>query len=100
MITGVTALAQDCACALKAQYGEMFLQPTDGMPTLSDVWLTRNYIKWRAAGIATLSAINGVVRVVSFVITTSGTILTYSANILTVYSPTLIVVSNTLDNPA
>lgn len=100
MATGVLAVQQDCEHALKAQLGEMFLQPLDGMPTLADVWQSRNFIKWEAAARSTLAAINGVVSISSFAITTTGDTFNYTTNILTAYSPSLITVSGALDKPA
>lgn len=99
MVTGVDAVKQDCEHAMKAQFGEMFLQPLQGLPNLADVWRTQNFIKWEGVARATLAAINGVVRVVSFVIQPNGDTLNYTAQILTIYSATLIQVSGVLDKP-
>lgn len=99
MVTGVTAVEQDCEHAMKAQLKEMFLQPDDGLPYLTDLWLQKNIGKWKAAALVTLSAINGVVRVNSFVVLVNANQLTYSAQILTIYSATLSTVSGTLDAP-
>jgi hypothetical protein len=100
MVSGVLGLQQSCANRMKAQLREMFLQPNDGLPTLADVWRTRNFIKWQAVGLATLAAVVGVVRVVSFTISTSGNVFSYTAKILTIYSNTLVTVSDTFGNPA
>lgn len=98
MATDVLAVQQDCEHVMKSQFGEMWLQPNDGLPTLADVWLTQNFIKWEAAGRARLSAVPGVVRVASFSITTNNIdTLFYTAQILTVYSPTLVTVNGKLD---
>jgi hypothetical protein len=96
-VTNVDAVEQDCKGAMQAQFGEMFLNPTGGLPTLADVWSTRNFIKWEAFARQTLSAVPGVVKVVSFVITTNGDVLNYSAGILTQYSTTLSNIAGTLD---
>lgn len=94
------ALEQGCVNRMKAQLGEMFLQLNDGLPTLADVWRTRNFIKWEAAGRITLGKVVGVVRVVSFVVSTSGDVFSYTTQILTIYSQTLVTISDTFGNPA
>jgi len=99
MANDIEALKQDCEHALKTQLGEMFLNPAGGMPTLTDVWLSRNFIKWEAVARATLIKINGVVNIQNFTMTTSGDIFEYTARILTVYSPTLLNVSGILGQP-
>lgn len=100
MVTGVAAVQQDCESAMKAQYGEMFLQPQDGLPTLADVWQSQNFIKWEAAARATLSAVPGVVSVASFVMDTLEDQFGYAAQIQTIYSPSLVIVSGILDKSA
>ena len=100
MATGVIALQQDCEHAMKAVYGEMFLNPTSGQPYLLDVFLAQNFIKFEAAARATLIGINGVVSVQSFTMKQIGDVFNYTAQILTVYSSTLLAISGALDLPA
>lgn len=96
MVTGVTAVQQDCEHALKAQLGEMIYSPAKGMPTFDDVWQSRNFIRWEAAARATLANINGVVKVVSFNVTVSADTFSYVAQIETVYSQQLAKVTGTI----
>lgn len=96
MVTGVTAVQQDCEHALKAQLNEMIYNPTGGMPTFLDVWQSKNFIRWEAAARATLAGINGVVKVASFTITVSADTFSYVAQIQTVYSPQLVGISGTI----
>lgn len=95
-VTGVDAVQQDCLCAMRAQKGEMFLEPTNGMPNFDDAWLTKNIPKWTAAGRATLMSVPGVAKVQSFNVTQNGDNLNYIATIQTLYSPQLITVAGTL----
>lgn len=97
-VSGVDAVKQDCACALKAQRGEMLFNTDEGMPTFDDVWLSHNFIKWEAVGRATLAGINGVVRVISFSTSVAGDVFKYTAVIETIYSSQLATVSGTLGN--
>lgn len=92
-VSGVFAVQQDCLCAMKAQKGEMFLQPNDGMPNFDDVWLTKNIPKWTAAGRSTLANVPGVTNVETFVVTLAGDQLNYVATIQTQYSLQLATVS-------
>lgn len=85
-VTGVDAVKQDCACALKAQLGEMIYNTTAGMPTFDDIWQSQNFVKWEAAAITTLNAIAGVTQVVSFTISVLADAFSYVAVIQTVYS--------------
>jgi|SRR5665213_1262262 len=96
MGTGVFAVQQSCEHAMKAQFGEMFLQPTAGLPTLGDVWASKNFIKYTAIARATLSAVPGVVSVQNFTISAVGDTANYTAQILTVYSSTLLTILGTL----
>lgn len=93
MVTGVTAVEQDCACAMKSQKGEILFDRADGMPTFDDIWQSQKFIKWEAAGRAMLLAINGVVAVKSFVIAVNKDTFSYVATIETIYSPTLSTIS-------
>lgn len=93
MVNGVLAVQQDCLCAMRAQRGEMFLQPTDGLPNFDNVWLSKDIPKWTAVGRATLAAVPGVTKVQSFNVTLNGDVLKYSAVIQTVYSPRLTTVT-------
>lgn len=97
IVTDVDAVKQDCEHALKAQFGEMFLTPIAGMPTLQDVWRNQNLIKWEAVARATLQNINGVVRVVSFVMSLQGDSFVYTTQILSIYSSTLLTITGVLD---
>ena len=97
MVTGITAVEQDCQHAMQAQFGEMFLQPLDGLPTLADVWQSQNFVKWEAVARSTLAGVPGVVRVVSFNLQPQGDTLVYATQILTTYSSTLLTVSGVLD---
>jgi hypothetical protein len=92
MATALLAVQQDCEHALKAQYGEMVLQPTGGMPTLADVWSNKNFIKWQAVAQAKLQSIAGVAKVISFVIGQGADNMNYTAVIQTVYSPQLVAI--------
>lgn len=99
MATGVLALQQTCEHAMKAQLGEMFLVPLQGLPTLSDVWRDQNFIKFEATARKTLTAIDGVIRVVSFTMSVSADVFTYVTQILTVYSLTLLTISDSIGKP-
>jgi hypothetical protein len=88
MVSGVDAVKQDAEHALKAQFGEMFLQPTDGMPATDDVFLDQQFARYQAVGIKTLKNINGIVSVLSFVIIQDGDTMKYTAVFTTVYSTT------------
>lgn len=92
-VTGVNAVQQDCVCAMQAQLGEMFLEPTSGMPNFDDVWQQKNIPKWTAIGRATLVSVPGVTKVESFIVTQNGNQLNYVATIQTEYSPQLATVS-------
>ena len=96
LVTGVTAVEQDCQHAIQAQLGEMIFNPTGGMPTFDDVWQAKNFIKWEAVARATLAAISGVFRVVSFTVAVNASNFTYVAIIQTVYSPFLSTISGTV----
>lgn len=97
-VTGVDAVQQDCETALKAQLGEMIFNTNAGMPTFNDIWQSKNFIKWEAAARATLANINGVVRVVSFIMTVANDAFSYVATIQTVYSSSITTVNGTLGN--
>lgn len=96
MVSNIDAVEQDCLCAMKAQFGEMFLQPTSGLPTLQDVWQSQNFIKWIAVGRSTLAGVPGVTKVISFNVSPNGDVLNYTAVIQTVYSNFLLTISETL----
>lgn len=98
MVNGIEALKQDCEHAMKAQRGEMFLQPTDGLPTFDDVWLSKNFLRWQAVAQDTLLAINGIVRIEDFTTSVQGENFVYEVQLLTVYSPTLLTIAGTLGN--
>lgn len=98
LVVGIDAVKQDCEHALKAQFGEMFLTPIAGMPTLQDIWLNQNLIKWEAVARQTLQNTNGVVRVISFNMSLQSDTFVYTTQILTIYSSTLLTVTGILDN--
>jgi hypothetical protein len=99
MGSGILSLQQSCEHRMKAQFGEMFLQPTDGQLMFADVWSQKNFAKFAAQARATLTAMSGVIRVVSFTMSTLGDVFSYIAVILTTYSPTLLTISASLDIP-
>lgn len=95
MVMDEDAVKQDCEHAMKAQLGEMFIQPTSGMPTREDVFSNNAFIKWEVIGRRTLANIAGVQRVKSFTVTIAGDQFFYVAEIITVYSPTILIIQNT-----
>ena len=98
LVVNEEAVKQDCEHALKAQFGEMFLTPTAGMPTLQDIWRNQNLQKWEAVARSTLQNINGVVRVITFNMSLQSDSFVYTTQILTVYSSTLLTISGVLDS--
>lgn len=89
LLMGEPAIEQNCLTAMKAQFGEMILQPNDGLPYLTDVWLQRNLIKWEAAARVTLLGIDGVTGLKSLTTQVVNGSLEYTAIIQTVFSNSL-----------
>ena len=83
----LNAVLMACATAAKAQLGEMVLQTNVGVPNFQLIWNgVPNIPQWRAALIAILRSVEGVVDVLS--LTTSQAtqnVLSYQAVILTQY---------------
>lgn len=91
-ITGPLAIEQACVQAMLALRGEMIHEKDRGMPYFETAWGSSPQIaQFEAAGRATLEAVRGVIRVVSFVAQTDAAqILGYSATIEHVYGVTTI----------
>ena len=90
-VTGIRAVAQNCATAMKAQFGEMIYAADKGLPTLQTVWDDFDGERFEAASRATLGEVPGVVFIRSFEYAQVGDVLTYSATIETIYGVTEVV---------
>lgn len=90
-VTGARAVAQNCATAMKAQFGEMIYAADNGLPTLETVWDDFDGERFEAASRATLMAVPDVVFVRTFEYSIDGDTLKYSATIQTVYGVTEVV---------
>lgn len=83
---GIEAVSQACKTTSLAQLREMVLFTTQGMPSLQSVFNSNpNFAVYRAALIAAMQQVPGVIAVQSIVFTKTGNVLNYSAEIQSIY---------------
>lgn len=85
ILSGLDAVLQNCSTAMRAQRNEMIYAQQDGMPmraTAFDQYLPKQFA---AAGRVTLAAVDGVVKVQSFTVTSVNNTLRYAAVVKTIY---------------
>ena len=85
LVTNIDAVLQDCEHTMKALFQEMIYAFDRGLPYFQTVWQAKNFAQFEAQGRQTLLRINGVVAVLSFVVTTEADVLAYNAVIETIY---------------
>ncbi len=83
--TDLQAVLHCCKTAMQAQLGEMQYEMQRGMPDFETAFNTYNPAQYEAAGRSTLTAVTGVVQVLSFSVTRHNGQLIYTATIQTVY---------------
>lgn len=83
---GLEAVAQACKTTSLAQLREMVLFTTQGMPALQSIFNSNpNFAVYRAALVAAMRQVPGVLSVQSIVFTKTGNVLNYSAEIQSIY---------------
>lgn len=94
MLEGVDAIADACSTATRAQLNEMIYATQSGIPNFQVLWVgSPDYQLWKAAIIATLESVEGVVQVNSLNITINNNKASYVAQIITIYSQTPITIN-------
>jgi hypothetical protein len=89
-VTGIDAVSQNSATAMRAQRNEMQYDQTGGMPMGATAFDTYDPVAFEAAARQVLLAVDGVTGVTAFSVTKSGNQLQYSATLSTIYGPTVI----------
>lgn len=85
IVTGLEAVLQACATAVKAQRGEMIYQTNLGVPNFQAAWDggTPNLAQYEAALYQTFLSVSGVTAVQSLTVTANAGTLSYTAIIET-----------------
>lgn len=94
ILSGVSAVEAACATATKAQLNEMVFAQNTGIPNFQTLWVgVPDYGLWKAAILATLQGVEGVVQVNSLNLTVTGSTVSYVAQIITIYSTTPVTIT-------
>lgn len=88
IVTGITAVEQNCEAAMEAQLAEMVLALDQGIPTDQTIWSSWNPAQFEAYSRATLLSVPHVTAVTSFAVVRSGENANYTATIMTDLGPT------------
>jgi len=89
--TGLTAVLQACAQAVKVMTLEMVLSYDQGMPNFQAVWSGKpNVAQFEAAARSRLLAVPNVLEVTEFTAVVSGGVLRYSASIKSIYGESVL----------
>lgn len=84
--TGLFAVLQACAHAVKAQLGEMVLQTQNGIPNFQLVWRgAPNLLQFESYIRTAILQVDGVLEIVSLTASVASDAVTYQATIRTVY---------------
>lgn len=84
--TGIYAVLENCAHAVKAMRGEMVLAVDSGMPNFQVLWVgAANIPQYEAALRSTILAVQGVQSIESLTIQARNNVLEYVATIKTIY---------------
>lgn len=85
LVSGIAAAAQDSKNAVSVVLGEYLFDTTLGLPYDAALWSQFRPAQFEAAARATLLKVPGVLSVLNFNLTRSGTIAAYSATLKTIY---------------
>ncbi len=86
MASGLSAVLENCASAMKTQRGECVLDLPRGIPNFETVWNgSPNLAQYNLAGVLALQDVEGVVQVTAFESERVGDTLQYRATIKTIY---------------
>lgn len=84
VLKGIDAVLGACATVSKSQLGEMVLAKNAGIPNFQSIWVgVPNYAIWEQYLRTALENVNGVVQVVSLVLSVLNNTLSYTATIQT-----------------
>jgi hypothetical protein len=84
--TGLAAVMQNCAHAVKAQLGEMILQTNQGVPNFQVVWRgAPNLLQFEVYLRRAILEVEGVVEVTALTVEAVANVARYNATIRTVY---------------
>jgi len=87
LVSGPDAIAQNCTTAVQALQNEMMYAMQNGMPMFQTAWDNFNPYQFEAAARNTLAAVEGVLSVQSFALTSANNALSYTAQITTTFGP-------------
>lgn len=84
--TGLEAVLEACATATKAQYQEMILAQSAGIPNFQTIWIgVPNYAIFSAYLKATIESVEGVIAMTNLTLSSKDNVLSYAAEINTIY---------------
>jgi hypothetical protein len=90
MVSGVDAIAQNTATAMRALKNEMQYAMQDGMPMFATAFNTYNPIAFEAAARKVIGKVDGVTGITSFAVTRVKNQLVYAANVTTIFGTTTV----------